>query len=155
MIRRSGKIKLCIALVIINVTVIWGSSLLPGSVSGAISGWLHEFLSRILGTTPDSQAGHGLLRKLGHVTEFACLGACLGWLLTLLGKKPLFSILCGFPVACLDETIQCIIPDRGPSVMDVGIDTLGLTLGAVLLIAGLAINSKKNKKIKNKQEEQT
>lgn len=149
--RNSKKIKLCIVLLILNVTVIWGSSLLPGSVSGAISGWVHQLLSAIFGESADPQAGHGLLRKLGHVTEFACLGAGFSWLLSLLEKKTLFSILCGFPVACLDEIIQCVIPDRGPSVVDVGIDTLGLTLGALAFLTGLAIYYQK---IKNKNLEE-
>lgn len=153
MIPGTNKIRLCITLLILNVTVIWGSSLLPGHISGAISGWLHQLLSWIFGAQPNPEAGHGLLRKLAHVTEFACLGACFGWLLSLLGKKPLFGILCGFPVACLDETIQCVIPDRGPSVVDVGIDTLGLSLGALLFVTGLAIYHKKIEKNKNLEEQ--
>jgi len=147
------KLRLCVALLILNVAVIWGSSLLPGSVSGAVSGWLHQLLARLFGYSPEAQAGHGLLRKLAHVTEFACLGACFAWLLSLLGKQPAFGILCGFPVACLDECIQCVIPDRGPSVVDVGIDTLGLTLGTLTFLAGLAIYHKKNKKTNNMEEQ--
>ena len=82
------KLRLCVALLILNVAVIWGSSLLPGSVSGAVSGWVHQLLARLFGYSPEAQAGHGLLRKLAHVTEFACLGACFAWLLSLLGKQP-------------------------------------------------------------------
>jgi len=148
MIRSRKAMTLCITLLCVNIAVIWGSSLLPGEVSGAISGWVKDLLDQLLNLPSDpSGTGHGLLRKLGHVSEFACLGACLGWLLSMLGKTPWLGILCGFPVACLDETIQCFVPDRGPSITDVCIDTAGLTLGCILLCAGFAIYQKrKNKK---------
>lgn len=144
MIKTAGRVRLCVALLTANVLFIWGNSLLPGEISGAISGFVKDMVFAIFGFDSGAeQAGHGLLRKLGHLTEFACLGACLCWLLSMLGKRPWLAIICGFPVACLDETIQCFVPDRGPSFWDVCIDTAGITLGMVLLLLGLTINQKR------------
>lgn len=146
MIKTAGRVRLCVALLTTNILFIWGNSLLPGDISGAISGFVKDVVFAILGLGSGAEhAGHGLLRKLGHLTEFACLGACLCWLLCMLGKRPWLSIICGFPVACLDETIQCFVPDRGPSFWDVCIDTAGISLGTVLLLLGFAIYQKKKK----------
>lgn len=149
--RTKGRMRLCVALLILNLAVIWGSSLVPGEISGAFSRWVRDLLAAVFGLgSGDPEAGHGLLRKLGHLTEFACLGTCLGWLLSMLGKNIWLSLPCGFPVACLDETIQCFIPDRGPSFWDVCIDTAGLLLGLLLLLAGCAIYQKNKKSLGGK-----
>jgi hypothetical protein len=42
---------------------------------------------------------------------------------------PLFA---GFLVACVDETIQMFVPDRGPGIRDVAIDTAGVFVGIAL-----------------------
>lgn len=130
---------LCITLLCLNVAFIWGNSLLPGEVSGAISQWVRDVLASIFGLPeqPGADEGHGLLRKLAHFTEFACLGMCLSWLVRMLReKKPehyLYPLLGGFLVACADETIQAFVPGRGPGIKDVAIDTLGVCLGIVLI----------------------
>ena len=127
------KMAACICLLCLNLCFIWGNSLLPGEISGAISGWLRTLL---LGASPEGpDTGHGVLRKLAHFTEFACLGLLLCWLFGLLRRKhwPLWSLLCGTAAAAIDETIQCFVPDRGPAIKDVGIDTLGVCLGIVII----------------------
>lgn len=144
--KTTGRLRLCAALLTANILFIWGNSLLPGEISGAVSGFVKDVVFAILGIGGEVEhAGHGLLRKIGHLTEFACLGACLCWLLSMLGKKPWLSILCGFPVACLDEIIQRFVPDRGPSFWDVCIDTAGVSLGTALLLGGFAIYQKRKK----------
>lgn len=131
-------LRLCTTLLLCNVLFIWGNSLLPGSISGAISGWVSKLVYAVVpnfggGTT----SGHGLLRKLGHFTEFCVLGTMLFWQFSM-RKAPAWGryvlpLMCGFLVACCDETIQRLIPDRGPSIKDVGIDTLGTAVGIVLI----------------------
>ena len=138
MIRTNKRLVLCSCLLAVNLAFIWGNSLLPGEISGAISGWLRDFLAALFHFGSDEpSAGHGLLRKLAHFTEFCCLGMLLSWLFAMLLKKPwqltVYPILCGFLAACTDETIQCFVPDRGPGIKDVGIDTLGVTLGIVII----------------------
>ena len=148
MIRQTqNRMRLCLCLLAVNLLFIWGNSLLPGSVSGALSGWIHDLISMIFPGGSQTE-GHGLLRKLAHFTEFCALGALFGWLFAMLAKKQwtfvIPSGICGCLAACVDETIQCFVPDRGPSIMDVAIDFTGVILGIGLLCLGYTIY-KKNK----------
>lgn len=132
------RLFLCSLLLCVNLAFIWGNSLLPGSVSAAFSGWLRDLLALLLpGSSGNSNSGHGLLRKLAHFTEFCTLGMLFSWLYAMVTKKPwqqlLFPFFCGVLAACVDETIQLFVPDRGPGIKDVGIDTLGVTLGIVII----------------------
>ena len=134
--RTQTRLTLCILLLCINLCFIWGNSLLPGEISGALSGWLRNLIAAILGSSTDGpDTGHGLLRKLAHFTEFACLGVLFGWLWGMLKARKwlIWSLICGISAASLDETIQCFVPDRGPAIKDVGIDTLGVCLGIVII----------------------
>lgn len=139
MIRTKKRLWICCVAIAVNLAFIWGNSLLPGNVSGAISGWLRNLLAALLpGGSEEPDAGHGLLRKLAHFTEFCTLGMLLSWLFAMLRPKTwqrwAFPLLCGVFAACVDETIQCFVPDRGPGIKDVGIDTLGVILGIVIII---------------------
>ena len=138
MIRTKKRLWLCCILLAVNLAFIWVNSLLPGEISGALSGWLRDlFAALIPGGEDKPDSGHGLLRKLAHLTEFCTLGMLLSWLYRMLLKKPwqhlALPLLCGIAAACMDETIQCFIPGRGPGIKDVGIDTLGVTLGVVII----------------------
>jgi len=144
--RTTRKVQVCTVLLVLNILFIWGNSLLPGSVSGAISGWVRDCLAMLFpGGTSDPESGHGLLRKLAHFTEFACLGALFAWLLSMFEKPVALAILFGVAVAALDETIQRFVPDRGPSLIDVLIDTSGAILGISLLLAGYVLFKKRAK----------
>ena len=48
MIRTDKRMRLCTALLICNLIFIWGNSLLPGSVSGAISDAVKSLLENVL-----------------------------------------------------------------------------------------------------------
>lgn len=137
MIRTKARLRLCITLLIVNLVFIWGNSLLPGEVSGALSNWLKDALSALFGKQPGASGGGGLLRKLAHFTEFTCLGMCLSWLTRMIRQKSfehlLFPLTAGFSAACIDETIQIFVPLRGPAIKDVGIDTAGVVLGIVII----------------------
>ena len=133
------KIRFWAIMIICNILFIWGNSLLPGSVSGAISKFLsYVVFEVILGRPGGGGGGHGLLRKVAHFTEFACLGGLLTRFLFLLNKPRVLALAGAFLVACCDETIQRFVPDRGPSFKDVLIDTSGATLGMTLLLVGYA-----------------
>lgn len=154
MIRTKTRMRICTALLVLNVLIIWGSSSLPGSVSGAISGWVRDLIANLFGGgAENSDAGHGLLRKVGHFVEFSCLGVGFSWLFSMLKKPVALTLLCGFSVACVDETIQRFIPDRGPSFKDVLLDTAGVAFGLVLILVGCAIYKRKQNKLleENKQ----
>lgn len=134
------------ALLILNILFIWGNSILPASVSGAISHWVRDLLAEVFSGDSSGTGGHGLVRKLAHFTEFACLGSLLAWLLGMLGKKTVWALLGGFLVASVDETIQMFVPGRGPGILDVLLDTCGALSGIGLLLLGHTILKKTAKK---------
>lgn len=142
MIRTEKRLRICWTLLIVNLCFIWGNSLLPGSVSGSLSDWVKQLLQSILPGGPEGGVGGGLLRKLAHFTEFACLGAIFSWLFGMLKRNPGWALACGFGVACVDETIQRFVPDRGPSLRDVGIDTCGCIVGMAILLTGYFMSKK-------------
>ncbi len=150
MIRRThGRMVLCVCLLVINLAFIWGNSLLPGEMSGALSKWVHTLVGMLFPNGGEESQGHGLLRKLAHFSEFCALGAVLSWLFAMLKEKKwaflVPSMVCGCLAACADETIQRFVPDRGPSIKDVMIDLAGVLLGIGLLSLGYTIHQKKKK----------
>lgn len=137
MIRTSRRVTVAKTLLICLLVFIWGNSLMPGEVSGTISNWVKELLAKFLptGLEEEDDGGH-LIRKLAHFTEFAALGATLGWLCGMLNKGKIRPFLYGVLAASMDETIQRFVPDRGPSVKDVLLDSCGVLTGMVLLYLG-------------------
>ena len=145
--KTKSRMRLCICLLSANLIFIWGNSMLPGEISGAFSDWVHMLIQMILPGDGEIGGGHGLLRKLAHFSEFCALGMLLSWLFAMLREKKwafvIPSMICGCLAACVDETIQRFIPDRGPSIKDVGIDSMGVILGISLLCLGYTIHQKK------------
>ena len=126
---RRSKWLICLIL-----CFIWGNSLLPGEISGRISDWVKALLAFLLpGEVPGVTSGGGLLRKIAHFTEFSALGASLVWRFGMLEKRKSNALVCGLLAACVDETIQLFVPDRGPAIRDVLIDTCGVAAGMGLL----------------------
>ena len=141
MIRTKKRMILCCLLLIIMLAVIWGNSLNTGAESGAMSGrvlaWINALL-RLEGS--DAETLHLAIRKMAHFTEFACLGLLLTWLFGMMGEKKghllCMTLFCGMLAACVDETIQVFVPDRGPSPVDIWIDTCGVAAGMIFLLIG-------------------
>ncbi len=153
MIKTQRKMRICTTLLVLNLLFIWGNSLLPGSVSGAISGWIRDLLAQLFpGKPSDPDSGHGLLRKLAHFTEFACLGALFTWLFAMLRKPVAIALLCGFGAAGIDELIQRFVPNRGPSFLDVLIDTAGVLVGILFLFAGNTVRKKQWRRSREKMD---
>jgi len=83
-----------------------------------------------------------ILRKCAHITEYS-LFAILMWRALRQHtrhdrrpwswREPKWALLCVFAYACIDELHQVFVPGRGPSFGDVLLDTLGGTLGLLLL----------------------
>ena len=140
MIRTERRLRLSKWLIACILCFIWGNSLLPGSVSGAFSDWVKDMLAFLLpGEVPGVTTGGGLLRKIAHFSEFAALGAALCWRFGMLEKKKILALVYGFGAACVDETIQVFVPDRGPGLKDVAIDTCGAAAGIAVLLLGYTI----------------
>lgn len=136
MIRTDKRMRTCTVLLVLNLCFIWGNSLLPGEVSGAFSDWVKSILEALLPGGAARPSSGGLLRKIAHFMEFSSLGMCLFWLFTMLKKHRSLALLCGTLAACTDETIQMFVPNRGPSLKDVGIDTCGVITGMMLMQIG-------------------
>jgi VanZ family protein len=73
---------------------------------------------------------HGVIRKLGHVTEFGLLALLWyrafgwgspSWSRSAAVRALAVTLLCGG----LDETHQLFVPRRTASLLDIGIDALG------------------------------
>lgn len=154
MVYSRKRLTVCLVLLGLMLTVIWGNSLLHGELSKKVSGFFGWLIN---GVVPDANAGsgeegHGLLRKVGHLTEFCLLGLLLSWLVRMI-KKQKWQHLClpllgGVAVAGVDETIQYFVPGRACRIGDVGIDTLGCALGIVIITLILTIKNQKLKETK-------
>lgn len=150
MIRTDRRLQVCKALLIAELCFIWGNSLMPGEISGAISDWVGSILRLLFEQGPEEVSGGFPLRKLAHFTEFTALGMTLRWLFGMLKKDPKFALLLGITAAAVDETIQIFVPDRGPSVRDVALDSCGVLTGMILLNAGYHY-MRKHKTIRRKE----
>lgn len=153
MVKTKTRLTLCLILLSLNIGFIWGNSLLSAELSRAFSGWVGKVLALFVssGGTEEVEGGQHLLRKLAHFMEFTCLGICLSWLIRMMlsGKWEQYylPLMGGVLVACADETIQIFVPGRGPGIKDVGIDTLGVILGIVLISLYTCIKTKIWRKI--------
>ena len=126
-------------LILLNLALIWGNSLLPGASSDAVSGGVLAFLGRFLPVLL-TETGHTFLRKAAHFSEFALLGLLYGGRHRLTkGETPAHLMLFGLTVACIDETIQIFTPERASSLIDVWIDASGFALGLVVIITAYTI----------------
>jgi VanZ family protein len=91
------------------------------------------------------RVAHAVVRKSAHFIEYAVLAVLVGRALT---PPPLRlprgalarTIVCCALYASLDELHQLFVPSRGASPWDVGLDTLGATIGALLLVWRRAVS---------------
>lgn len=137
----SSKIRWLTLLLVVNLVIIWGNSLLPGETSARISGFVADLLSKLLGADAvGSHTGRGLLRKAAHFAEFACLGMLTCGQLIKKTKNHkiliIYALLGCLLVACMDETIQIFVAGRGSSLLDVWIDFSGAAVGMAIALCG-------------------
>lgn len=118
--------------------VIFMMSALPGDVSGAQSGRVMQLVLSCVSFVFGSDAAarilpetlHLLLRKGAHMAEYAVLFLLYYRALRISGaRRPGVTALCLCACyAATDEGHQAFVADRGPSVIDVGVDTLGAAM---------------------------
>ena len=136
------KKRILSVLIVLNLALIWGNSLMTGADSGAISGGVLAFLGRFLPVLL-TEAGHTFLRKAAHFSEFALLGLLYCGRHRLARQEtPLHLMGFGLAVACIDETIQIFTPGRASSLIDVWIDTSGFALGLAVILTAYTIYDK-------------
>ena len=153
----------------ILLTVLWlgfifGNSMKTGEESGVQSGKVHEIVNNVAQSVGVQEPiPEKVVRKTAHFTEFAVLGILVCLDLYAIGlvshKKKLYIsnlwALVAIPIcavfASCDELLQNFSEGRGPSIIDVLIDTSGaatataafiLTFTVILLIAKSIIKSR-------------
>lgn len=139
------NLRICTLLLILNLVFIWGNSMLPAEISQSISDCVMEWLPDVSGEPVQQEEESHLIRKLAHFSEFTILGFLLSWSAMLLGKKRWSPFPVGIAAACIDETIQMFVPDRGPGLLDVGIDSCGVLMGMILLNTAYFLMRKRTK----------
>ena len=145
--RTPTRLVICSILIGLLLIFIWGNSCMTGESSGRFSAFVGAVLSTVFPFfDPESEIGHFILRKIGHFSEFAALGLCLGWLYGMLMEKKwlmwLLPLVSGIAVAAIDETIQIFTPGRYSSIVDVSIDSCGALTGILVLHLGWLILQK-------------
>ncbi len=120
------------------------SSQLSYKISTKIVTTADKLLDRNLSQTQVKQYAekiHYYVRKLGHVTEYFVLAVTVAFPLYVYGVRGFALVLIagtfcvGF--AAFDEYHQSFVSGRGPSPKDVGIDSIGIFTGIILVrIAG-------------------
>ena len=139
------------------VTAAWAgtiSVLSTAAYSGSVTGWLlaQLLLSLHIHLTPQAFATiHFLIRKLAHGSEYAIFGLLLyhsfevrhgeGWN----ARSAFGALVVGGLFSLVDEYHQSFVPGRTASLVDCGIDTVGVLLGIVLLYGGRRLHASKSK----------
>lgn len=120
------------------MSLIWGLSSDVGSADTTLGlfGWL---VSQIFPWATPAQIAfaHDLVRKLGHVTEYAILAAL--WFRAThaghglaSGSSALTALAISVGWAIIDEVHQSFVPSRTASPHDVLLDSLGATLAVLI-----------------------
>ena len=75
-----------------------------------------------------------VLRKLGHVTGYALLTTLWWWALRGVSRRPLLlAAVISLAYGCTDEFHQTFVSGRTGTLVDVGVDAIGIALAAYLL----------------------
>ena len=142
--------RLLTILIILNLLFIWGNSLLSRDVSGDISdrvmevmnlaaeklGLGKDFFTILLDLDGDGipERSSRLVRKMAHLTEFACLGALLVLRLEDRGRRVMKAFAFCVATAVSDELLQ-ILSHRGSQIRDVLLDSIGAVIGIAISAA--------------------
>ena len=135
---------------ILMMYVIYSFSAQTGEVSGQLSYKISykivETKNQLLNENKSSaelavsaDTIHFYVRKAGHMTEYFLLAVAISFPLYVYGVRGIWlvilaGIICvGF--AGLDEYHQPFVADRGPSLRDVGIDSIGALIGILMVQA--------------------
>ena len=122
----------------------------PGEMSSALSYEVSyeivEVKDQLLNTglTPEqlswqAQGIHYYVRKAAHITEYLLLAIAVAFPLYVYGIRGICLLLLSAAIcvtfAGFDEYHQSFVESRGPSLKDVGIDSIGVFAGSILVQA--------------------
>jgi len=136
-----------ITMLLIIFYIIFGFSSQNAEISGNISLKVTKFIVDRFATIKNMDnilrwqyinKLHPVIRKLAHFSIYSAVGFCtMGFWCTFNIKnkfKFLWSTLIGIIYACSDEFHQSFVIGRGPSIKDVGIDSVGIITGIFIMI---------------------
>ena len=149
------KRVLFLIMLVIAFYVIFNFSAQDGETSGSLSRKVTEFIVEILSKIKIInfelklqyiELLHPIIRKLAHFSIYTFVGfSIMGFMCTFDTRtitKSGVSFFVGVTYAISDEVHQYFIPERGPSIIDVGIDSLGVLTGIFLLVILIIFNEK-------------
>lgn len=140
-----------LAAIAVNMIAIFCFSAQTGEQSAAASGAVMEIVLPIIAPDYDRlppSRQQALLerlgltvRKLAHFSEFALLGALTAGYLSVDRRRRRGLHAWGLATlyACTDELHQMFVDGRGPSPVDVGIDSAGALFGALIALGVAAL----------------
>ena len=147
-----------IILLLANLWIIFGFSNQSGEESGSLSRKITEAITKNIKAIQNlesmekekvlSRIEH-IVRKLAHFSLYTSVGFLTMSLIStykLKYKQRIILSLCiGITYAITDEIHQMYVPNRGPSLGDVLIDTSGVIFGILIVILGIKIYKKVNR----------
>jgi VanZ family protein len=125
--------------------IIWAGVIFFMSTRSFGSSFSNHILADILGFLHIEVSNHAFyllatgFRKLGHFTEYGILAIFLYYALgdenrsAWNSRRALACILLAGLYSLTDEFHQRFVPNRGPSIVDCGFDTIGATLGILIV----------------------
>ena len=144
---------LCDAITAMYLCFIFSNSLDNAEASSQKSGVVTKVIQTVVDVvSPGSTVQEGLIRKIGHFTEFALLGMLLMLCVRIYTNRYLQNIFVPLFVSLAagvtDEMIQLTSNGRSSEVRDVVIDFSGAILGIIICILCVIlynhVTSKKN-----------
>lgn len=141
------KRVLFLILLAIAFYVIFNFSSQDGEMSGSISQKVTEFIVKVVSKVKTMDITtqfhwieklHPIIRKLAHFGVYTVVGFSVMGFMCTFDMRNIFKLLISFGVgvtyAVSDEVHQYFIPGRNASIIDVGIDSLGVLTGIFILI---------------------
>lgn len=141
------KRVLFLILLAIAFYVIFNFSAQDGVESGSISQKVTEFIVKVISKIKTMDVStqlrwiqklHPIVRKLAHFAVYTVVGFSIMGFMCTFDMRNIFKLLISFAVGVIyavsDEVHQYFIPGRNASIIDVGIDSLGVLTGIFILI---------------------
>lgn len=148
-----------LVLAILTAVMIYAFSADTGAESGQMSGEITEKVLNTVGITEQNtppqeyavikENTHFSIRKLAHFSEYFLLGFFLCVFFCTFSMKrwaaALFALAISVLYATLDEWHQSFVPDRGPGVGDVLVDSAGALFGVLIVMLGAYVLMKRGR----------
>lgn len=141
------KRVLFLIMLVIAFYIIFNFSAQNGEESGSLSIKVTEIIVNMISKIKNMDIStklyyieklHPIIRKLAHFSVYTVVGFSIMGFMCTFEIRNIFKFFTSFGIgvvyAITDEVHQSFIPGRGPSIIDVGIDSLGVLTGIFILI---------------------